>query len=474
MKYPIKFTCLISLALVLVPFSNSRKAGAEKIEHNILKHNINVPFIFEPNVGQTDPRVRYLAHIAGADFYFTPDEAVFRFVKGKKGHTLRLAFVGAQPAPQIEGAQPSSGKVNYLIGNDKKNWRTDLPTFGEVVYRDLWPGIDLAFRGEVGALKYEFRVAPGADPGNIRLAYQGADHLSLGRDGELIVNTSLGVLRDSQPVSYQEHLLTRIPVSSRYALANDNYGFEVGAYDHSKPLIIDPGLDYSTYLGGSGQEQGFDIAVDSGGNAYVTGSIFLSPDFPTTAGAFDRTADGNQDGFVTKFDPFGALVYSTYLGGSNSETGGTGIAVDSFGNAYVVGITPSLDFPTTPGAFDTTYNGSTDVFVTKLNPAGNGLVYSTYLGGSRNEGGAGDSISPDIAIDASGNAYITSNTGSQDFPTTVGAYERTPKTLSAGFVTKLNPSGSALVYSTYFGGGGSTVSWGLGIAIDGSGSAYVT
>jgi hypothetical protein len=433
------------------------------------------PFAFVPNAGQMDQRVRYSARTAGAAFYFNSGGAVFTFTKGKKGHALQLTFPGANPAAEPTGALRGTGTVNYLIGGDATRWHTGLPTYGEIVYRDLWPGIDLAFRGKNGELKYEFRVAPGADAANIRLAYRGIKRLSIGENGDLRIHTELGILHDSQPVSYQEIDGKRVAVASRYTLAGKSYGFETGDYDRSRPLVIDPGLDYSTYLGGSGHEQAWDIAVDALGCTYITGDTFESPNFPTTVGAFDASpspplTSGTYETFVTKFDPSGAMVYSTYLGSSGFLSPPSGIAVDNSGSAYVVGGTgPSSAsaFPITPGAFDVTPNGNDDAFVIKLNPSGSALEYSTYIGG------ANDESAFDIAVDATGSAYITGRTGSLDFPTTPGAFDRSANGSSDAFVTKLNPAGNALEYSTYLGGNGGGTS-GIAIAINASGNAYVT
>lgn len=432
-------------------------------------------FAFVLNAGQMEQRVRYSARTAGAAFYFNSGGAVFAFTKGEQGHAIQLTFPGANPSAEPTGALRGTGTVNYLIGGDAARWHTGLPTYGEIVYRDLWPGIDLAFRGEKGELKYEFRVAPGADAASIRLAYSGIKRLSIGEAGDLRIHTALGIIQDSQPVSYQEINGERVAVSSRYTLAGKSYGFATGAYDRSRPLVIDPGLDYSTYLGGSGNEQAWDIAVDALGSTYITGDTFESPNFPTTVGAFDASPSpavpgGTYETFVTKFDPSGAMVYSTYLGSSGHLSPPSGIAVDNSGSAYVVGgIAPSAvpDFPITPGAFDVTPNGNDDAYVIKLNPSGSAVEYSTLLGG------ANDETADDIAVDATGSAYITGRTGSLDFPTTPGAFDTSANGYSDAFVTKLNSAGNALEYSTYLGGNGGGT-YGFAIAINASGNAYVT
>jgi hypothetical protein len=441
-------------------------AGATK--PRVLEAYGKLPLVFVPNRGQTDARVRFSAQAGGASFWFAPGEAVFAFAKETQGVNLRLRFLGADPAATVAGARLGPGKVNYLLGNDPSKWHSGLPTYGEVVYRDLWPGIDLAFRGDQGRLKYEFRLAPGADPARIRLAYRGAERLALGRAGELRIQTALGVLRDSRPASYQLVGGKRVAVASRYTLDGNAYGFALGAYDPSRPLVVDPGLVYSTYLGGSGLDRGFGVAVDSAGNTYVTGRTNSDP-FPTTPLAFDTSYGGGDpsfaDAFVTKLNSAGSgLVYSTYMGGGGFDLG-EGVAVDAVGSAYVTGQT-SGGFPTTPGAFDTSFNGgSSDAFVAKLNAAGSALLYSTYLGGSIFDGGFG------VAVDASGNAYVT-GLANPGFPTTPGAFDTSQNGAQDTFVTKLNADGSALLYSTYL--GGTNFEEGNGVAVDAAGNGYVT
>lgn len=248
--------------------------------------------------------------------------------------------------------------------------------------------------------------------------------------------------------------------------SRNEVGFAIGSYDARLPLTIDPVLVYSTFLGGAGSDQGFAIAVDSAGNAYVTGSTTAA--FPTTAGAFDTSLNGSFDAFVTKFNAAGtAIVYSTVLGGSRSDVG-SGIVVDGSGNAYIVGRT-GADFPTTAGAFDTSPNGDVDTFVVKLNATGSALVYSTYLGGSGSEF---LTLNKGIAVDAAGNAHVVGATNSANFPATAGAFDTSFNGGSDGYVTKLNADGSALVYSTFLGGSRDDVA--TGIALDASGNTYVT
>ena len=427
-----------------------------------------LPLAFTPNAGQHDPRVRFASQASGSSLFFTPTRIVLSFAKGKRGVALRLAFRGANPEPAIVGARPGPGRVNYLIGNDPARWQTNLPTYGEIVYRRLWPGVDLHLRGENGRLKYEFQLAPGAEPSRIRLAYRGQERLAVGRGGELRIATALGGLRDTRPLSYQTIGGRRIAVKSRFVLGRrGSYSFSVGSFDHRYPLVIDPGLVYSTYLGGSGDESG-KIAVDGTDNAYVMGTT-TSVDFPTTAGAYDTTYNGGDDAFVTKLNAAGtALEYSTYLGGSGREASFSynRIAVDGAGHAFVTGYTESGNFPTTPGAFDRTYNGQGDAFVAELSATGAALVYSTYLGG-----GGGDTTQG-IVLDSGGNASVAGFTTSTDLPTTAGAYDTTYNGGFDAFITKMDATGAALTYSTYLGGGDYHRI--LNLTADPAGNAYVT
>jgi len=445
----------------------SRAAAPQMSEKEAIDAYGKLPLSFIPNEGQaTDEAVRYYAQGAGYGFFFTKDGARLSFANGEgRGHALGLSFLGANPHATLEAQKRLSGEANYLMGDDPAKWQQGLPTHAALLYGGLWPGIDMTVHGEGGKLKYEFHLKPGSSVEDVRLAYRGAEGLSVGAGGQLLVQTSLGVIKDAAPVSYQRIGGERVPVESRYVLKGDGggYGFAVGAYDPSYPLVIDPGLDYSTFLGGTGFDQGFGIAVRDG-RAYVTGDTD-SADFPTTTGAFDTTHNGDHDAFVTKLNASGsALVYSTFLGGTNFDVGG-GIAVDGEGRAYVTGQTASEDYPTTPGAFDRTFNGGfADAFVTKLNASGSALAYSTFLGGEGGDGGS------DIAVDGMGRAYVTGQALGAGYPTTPGAFDRTFNGADA-FVTKLNTSGSALVYSTFLRATAFTTAEGIAVR---EGRAYVT
>ncbi|MBI3303648.1 MAG: SBBP repeat-containing protein [Deltaproteobacteria bacterium] len=447
-------------------------------------------------------------------------------------------LVGTNPNPRVAGLEELPGKVNYFRGNDPQRWRTDIPTYARTKYQDVYPGVDLVYYGDQRQLEYDFVVAPGADPGVIRLAFDGlvgAIHelpLRIADNGDLVLLTGSGEVRFLKPQIYQEINGNKRFIPGQYVLFDPEtqdsefrtyeVGFQVAAYDASKPLIIDPVLSYSTYLGGSGSEFAAGIAVDTSGNAYVTvstpcfvakinaagsalvystylggadacgdiavdaaGNAYVvgttsSPDFPTV-NPLQRTLGGGSDAFVAKPNAAGSVVYSTFLGGSSTEfAGGSSAsgssAVDAAGNAYVTGITCSSDFPTFPtmNPIQATNHGGDsscgfDAFVAKINAEGSALVYSTYLGSSGHEEVG------QIAVDAAGNAYVTGRTYASDFPTANPLYPfggGDEGVNADAFVTKINAAGSALVYSTFL--GGSARDYGNGIGVDAAGNAYVT
>jgi hypothetical protein len=362
-----------------------------------------------------------LAQGPGYTLFLTAPEAVLVLHKPSEpaGRVVRMGLLGAQSQPRLVGLEELPGKVNYLIGRDPAHWHTQVPVYAKVKYEQVYPGIDLVYYGNPQQLEYDFLLAPGANPKTITLAFQGADKLELA-GGEVVLHTAQGDLHLRQPQVYQERAGVRQPLAARYVLKGpQQVGFEVAAYDPTRPLIIDPVLSYSTFLGGSG------IAVDETGSAYVTG-FTESTDFPTARplqGTFGGGDGLSFDAFVAKLSPDGStLLYSTYLGGSSDGHGGpayypssgydegTGIAVDGAGSAYVTGYTHSADFPTAL-PLQGTYGGNGDVFVAKLSPDGSTLLYSTYLGGSSGEAGTG------IAVDGAGSAYVTGVTDSEGFPT---------------------------------------------------------
>jgi hypothetical protein len=444
------FLAVAALALILKPGEPpSGPASAESV----------FPLGFTANAGQTDPSVAYVSRGANSTVFFTRDRVVLDFKDGSRGAALQLRFRHANPSPAIVGEQRTGARMSYLVGAAGAG---NLPTYAQLRYRDLWPGIDMVFRQQHGVLKYEFLVSPGADPSAIRLSYAGADGVRIGGGGELLVATSLGTLTDKRPLATQGGR----DVDSRYVLSGATYGFALGAYDRTKPLLIDPGLVYSTFLGGTFGDDGAGLALDGAGNAYVSGEA-PSADFPTTLGAYNSSSTRN-DAFVAKFSPSGALLYSALIGGSGDGVDSFGtdqgfdVAVDPSGSAYVVGLTDSTDFPTTPGAYRTSITpGEFVSFVAKLSPSGSALVYATYIGGTTTTHGS-------IEVDAAGSAYVAGDTFGA-YPTTPGAFDTTPSGSRDVFLTKLTPGGDALAYSTFLGNGR-----GGGLELDASGNAYVT
>jgi hypothetical protein len=435
-----------------------------------------LPLAFEVNRGQAGPRVRYLARGEGYRLLLTDREAVLLFTRssgsGEPGAALRIRWIGSHPCPSAHGLEPLPGRVNYLRGSDPRQWRVGIPTYGKIRYRDVYPGVDLLFYGGRRQLEYDFVVAPGADPRCITLAFggtraaRGRAPVRIDRSGDLAVETASGVVRWQKPRLYQEVDGRRRSVAGRYILrGRDRVGFQVARYDRSRPLVIDPvlALAYSTYLGGRGFDEAREINVDAAGNLYVAG-MTASGNFPTTPQAFDRTAGPDLDLFVTKLSADGAtLLYSTYLGGS-ARNDLFDMDLDPEGNVYLTGETAARDFPTTPGAFDTTANGRRDVFVAKLGADGRRLLYSTYLGGS------GEDVGNGIAVDAEGVVTLTGETASSDFPL-AGALQPSKSGGYDAFVARLDPAGAALLYSAYL--GGSRDDTATAITVDREGSAYL-
>lgn len=434
-----------------------------------------LPMTFEANRGQTDDEVRFLSRGLGYTLFLTQTEAVLSLHKEgaaaakteSPATTLRLKLVDANTSIQPKGLDELPSRVNYLIGSNPDNWRTNVPVYPRVKYEQVYPGIDVLYHGNQREVEYDFVLAPGADPGVIELAIEGADQVEIGERGDLVMRSSGGEIRQRKPAVYQEINGVKREVSAEYALRGyARVGFEVGDYDPARPLVIDPVLTYSTYLGGNANEEGLGIALDAAGNAYVTGSTG-SVNFPKV-NPFQAVNLGT-DVFVTKFNAAGSsLIYSTYIGGSGFDSG-LDIAVSSSGEAFVTGHTASSDFPTA-GAIQPLFGGGIrDAFAAKLDNSGAMLAYSTYLGGADlDEGHA-------IAVDSSGRAYVTGETRSLDFPTASplqGAFGGIDVFGGDAFVARINASGSAMDYSTYL--GGSAGDWGRGIAVDSLSNAYVT
>lgn len=458
--------------------------------------NVIMPLLFEKNAGQTSNQVRYLSRSDGYMMFFTSKEIVLDLRKdpanpkelGKfhnlkptiipSNDVLRLQFIGANSHPEIVGKDEVTTKTNYFIGNDPKKWQKNVPNFAKVDYKNLYPGIDMVFYGDHQKLEYDIRVSPGADPNMARFAVTGAKDVKLNQNGDLTLTAKEGSkITMQKPIIYQTINGARHPVKGSFVIADKNQiGFKIGAYDKTQTLVIDPKLvnvTFSTYLGGSGGDNA-SLAValnhlDQDPQVYMTGYT-NSADFPTV-GPFQATNNGKgRNAFVSKFSADGStLIYSTYLGGSGGNDEGFAIAVDSTQNAYITGETNSKDFPT-KNPFQATNNGAKDfaAFVTKLNPEGNDLVYSTYLGGSgENQEGNG------IAVDIQGFAYVTGETTSTDFPLK-NAFQATNKGPKfTAYVTKLNTVGNDLVFSTYLGGSGGQDE-GNAIAVDRFQNIYIT
>ena len=481
----------------------------------------NLPLSFEANQGQTDSRVRFLSRGGGYSLFLTPNEAVLALQAGQtlkpEGKAngrkpamqswkfaaptvLRMQLVGSNAAPGMMGMDELPGKTNYFIGNSPANWRTNVPNYRKVAEHGVYPGIDLVYYGTQRQLEYDFVVAPGSDPHAIRLAFQGADHLRIDSQGNLIASIGCGEVSLHRPIAYQETLDgAKQPVVARYLIrGRRNVAFQVGKHDAGRPLIIDPILSYSTYLGGSSIDGANGIAVAPDGSAFITGETF-STDFPT-ANPFQTNLKGPEDAFVSKISADGStLLYSTYLGGIETDIA-YGIAVDSSGEAYVAGTTDSPDFPVTPNAFNTlcgydgacgaslntqgytVYNG----FVTKFNVAGSALIYSGLIGYYENV----ECLA--IAVDSAENAYVTGEVGPNLTPTTVLPPTEPPPppfvpstpcatcgfqlTLTGSgtdaFIDKIDASGSEILYQSYLGGSDEDV--GYGVAVDSNANAYVT
>ncbi|HKG61452.1 MAG TPA: SBBP repeat-containing protein [Pyrinomonadaceae bacterium] len=366
-----------------------------------------LPLSFELNQGQADPRVKFLARGQGYGIFLTDNGAAFSI----NGSALHMRFQDAANSPRVTGVDQLPGKVNYLIGNKSSAWRTNIPTYERVRYGHIYPGVDLVYYGNQRQLEYDFVIAPGASFKQIRLAFDGAGKLKLNRSGDLILKSGALTITLLRPKAYQDIGSQRREVSARYSLTpRGEVTFQVGNYDKSQPLVIDPLLVYSTFLGGSGQDTGNSIAVDASGNAYIAGQT-VSLGFPTSS-PLQATSGGGTDAFVAKLNANGsALIYSTFLGGNLTDIA-TSIKADNAGNAYVTGETNSGNFPV-QNALHPTLNGLlSDAFVAELNSTGSALVYSTYLGGHSDDRGNS------IAIDSSGNAYVAGTTSSADFPTT--------------------------------------------------------
>ncbi len=515
----------------------------------------DIPMSFIPNKGQSKIPSLYYSRGANSAVHFNKDEIFFAFIKPSHQHAslqpqtwnsktnsssaaqdmglvLSMRFIDANPGVSILAEQECGTRVNFFSGQDPSKWFTGIPVYQQINYRDLWPGINMTLIGRKGQIKYEFIAKPGADINNIRLSYNGADDIILDEKGNLQIHSCIGTITDYAPICYQTINGKQVELTGRFVLekTSDNeyvYGFSISQeYDPSYSLVIDPGLDYSTYLGGTDNDQGRAIAVDSSGYAYISGATF-SDNFPTTPGSFQPANAGAYDAFITKMDTSGSsLVWSTYLGGSGVDManamvldtalnvivggmttstnfpvtvvppplvntsafltkinstgdsliwslafGGDGfdylysLALDSDEDIYAAGETSSTNLPVTPGAVQPTLGGMSDGYIIKINSAASAIVYWTYLGGSNVD------ACKSLAVDADKNAYLCGFTLSNDFPVTAGAYQSVIAGDTCGFVTKINVDATSLLYSTYL--GGSIHDQSTSITIDSNRFAYI-
>jgi hypothetical protein len=454
----------------------------------------SLPSFFVENTGQMDECVKFHLKLPAGNVYFTPEEIVYQFIHRKqkpkvdwerllqkeherpgeiKIENIRARFVGANEKVKIDSSEKAEAKFNYLRGNDPTKWVKGASAYKKIIYKKLYPQIDLKVTNDKGILKQEYHVEAGGEVTDIAVEFEGINRLNINEKGQLEIEAQGGILREDFPLSYQIIDGKKVEVDVNYIIDEENKNmvrFKVEKFQKDRELVIDPAMVYSTFLGGDHFEYCYEIEIDQYGNAYVVGYT-QSSTFPTTPGAYDTILDGDYDLFIAKLDSLGSsLIYSTLLGGSGSEFSWgdlPGLAIDIDGNAYLTGNTYSTDFPTTAGAYDTTSNGGNkDAFITKINSSGSNLIYSTYLGGS------GDECGSSITVDDSGDAYVTGFTDSNNFPLTPGAYDSSFNgSTSDVFITKIDSSGTSLVYSTYL--GGSSTEFGRGIVIDTNGNAYI-
>jgi len=485
----------ISFFSILAFRTSLQRLPAAHRKTEILKSYGQLPLSFEANQGQSDSQVKFISRGSKHSLFLTPTEAVLALRKSTANQgrpkmnlasgivesegseaiaqaVLRMQLVGANMNPRVLGFDELPGNVNYFLGDNSTKWRSNISTYGKIKYQAVYPGIDLVYYGNQQELEYDFIVAPYADPAMIKLRFTGAEKLDVNAEGELSIDFAGEQVRMRKPVIYQERDGKREKIAGSYALlapADEGnglpqVGFRVDAYDTGSPLVIDPVLAFSTYLGGSDDDIASDLAVDASGNIYILGNT-ASADFPIVNPA-QPVLGGGLDVFVAKLNPAGsAIIFSTYLGGSNTEFS-SGITVDASGNVYLCGQTFSTDFPTV-NPIQSTFGGhDRDAIIAKLDASGSTLLYSTYLGG------IGRDRATDIAVDASNNFYVVGITGSTNFPT-ANAFQ---PALNAGsddnFITKFNVAGSAFVYSTYLGGSG--VESGNAIELDASNNVYIT
>lgn len=444
-----------------------------------------LPITFEANVGQAAAGVDFISRGNGHTLFLMGDEMVLSLAKVTDlstdlltsaydhpdelptiaVHNLHMAFVGGNTAPQISRQTELAGVSNYFHGNNPSEWHLNVPHYQEIHYQNLYNGIDLVFGSNEGGLQYDFIVAPNINPQTIQMRFDPVQHIALDEQGNLLLHFNDTILRHNAPIIYQMDGREEHQIQGRFRLIDNNtVGFEVGSYNENLPLVIDPTLVYSTFVGGSGAGEGRNIAIDNAGSAYITG-FTTSTNYPLQ-GPVDPLSTGYNEAFVTKLNPAGdGLVYSTYLGGSNGE-GGLSITIDGTGAAYITGFTSSPDFPLQNPIYPTHSSPmlGNDSFLTKLNPAGNALIFSTYIGGTGND------VGDRIVLDAAGDIYVAGSTQGTGYPM-VNPYDNTFTGDEDCVLTKVNAAGTALVYSTHLGGSSIEICYGLDV--DNAGSAYV-
>ncbi len=507
-KFGLYIAGLFIVASVLLSSANNAYAVGDS--DALVAKLMDAPINFIENRGQLDKKTLFYTKSKDYTTLFTKDSVYIEPIiskgaasvcnhkqnnsgnntedhKGGVFRSIKLSFYGSNKDVVLVANDINQGKVNYFLGNNPKKWRVNIPTYKSITYKNVYKGIDIIFYGNNRKLEYDVVVSPGVDPSVVKLVYNGIDKLDLANNGDLNITHKYGRLIQKRPLVYQILNNKKVEVESGFVIksdSNDNNtynlsnaetthnidkfisGFKVASYDTDQPLIIDPQLVYSTYLGGNHIDYANAVKADSSGNVYVTG-LTQSGDFPTSS-AFQGSISSGADMFVTKFNSSGSLMYSTYLGGGSGDEG-FDIEVDTSGNIYITGTTWSTDFPTV-SAFQNNRGGvnnvsNSDAFLTKLNSNGNAIIFSTYLGGAESDKGRS------LAIDTSQNIYITGDTFSTDFPT-LSSFQNTLAGRGDAFVSKFNATGSTLAYSTYLGESGEDHCY--SIAVDSNGNAYVT
>ena len=499
---------IISAVAHLLPNNTSKQIFIGKLKTEV--NSFQTPISFEINQGQFNNKVQFLSRAKDYALFLTSNEAIFSLpsnsiesskkIEPGKGEIVRMKLIGANKASKVVGLNKLSGVINYFIGNDSKKWHTNIPTYEKVAYKNIYSGIDLVYYGNQERLEYDLVVAPGVDPNKIRIKFDGIKKAKLDKEGNINLIALKGSIQQFKPKIYQIVLGVKKEIKGNYILGSNNeIAFNIEKYDQNRPLVIDPEIVFATYFGSSiSSEAGPSITTDIMGNVYISGHADLEivppfTDFPISAEAFQGVPTGTrsydvQNPFVSKFDPSGNLIYSTFLGGVNSfGLGGESardIACDAEGNAYVTGITNTTDFPITEGAFQSMFKGNYswnpyEIFVSKLSSDGSSLIYSTYIGSRSSD------ISNCIEVDTLGNAYIagesqagfSANHPERNFPTTPGVIQPSPTGQDA-FILKVNPTGTGLVYSTFLGGQMTGTNTNLtevvDIAIDEQGNLYAT